>query len=334
MLRLDALVVPLRHGEVARRRLIELGLLHRDVKVRCERNLLYLPLTSVPSVPLDDPFLPACRIESVEFEEVSRIVDVKEILGYAPSFDVFGDIAILGASSQDPLAEADAIIKAHKHISSVFQSTAPLAGEFRIRSLTRLRGEERTRTTYREHGIVYRLDVAEVYFTPRLGTERERITGGIRSGVVLDMFAGIGPFSILIGKRHPNVKVIAVDKNKSAVQYLRENIRANSAENVYSVFADSMMLPVRGESADYVIMNLPHVAQKFLSEAFRVIRDGGTIYYYDITPEDNLYQKSVKTIQEAAAGAGCMVEVLQERVVRSYSPHRYNICLEAQVHKA
>ena len=329
-MRLDAFVVSVLDGEVARRRLIELNLLHRDVKVQHDENHLYLPLKSVP---LDSSFLPAHRIESIEFEEVSKIVNIKEIIGYAPSFDVIGDIAILGASSQDPMAEADAIIKAHKHIRAIFQSTTPLTGEFRTRSLTHLRGNESTKTTYREHGLVYRLDVAEVYFTPRLGTERERIAGGIRGGVVLDMFAGIGPFSILIGKRHPGVKVIAVDKNKSAVHYLSENIRENNAENVYPVFADSIMLPVRSESADYVIMNLPHDAEKFLSEVFRVIRADGIIYYYDITPEDDLYQGSIETIQTAGSSMRCVVEVLSERVVRSYSPHHYNTCIESQVHK-
>lgn len=330
-MRLDALVVSVMDGEVARRRLIELNLLHRDVKVQRDEKHLYLPLKSVP---IDDSFLPDHRIESIEFEEVSKIVNVKEIIGYAPSFDVIGDIAILGASTQDPMAEADAILKSHKHIHAIFQSTAPITGEFRTRSLIHLRGERKTITTYREHGLVYRLDVAEVYFTPRLGSERERIADRIQSGVVLDIFAGIGPFSILIGKRHPSVKVIAVDKNRSAVQYLKENIRTNNRENVHPVLADSMMLPIRGDSADYVIMNLPHDAEKFLSEAFRVIRNGGIIYFYDITPEDDLYHESVETIQTAGSSMECEVEVLRERVVRSYSPHHYNTCIEARVHKA
>ncbi|CAD7770418.1 tRNA (guanine(37)-N1)-methyltransferase Trm5b [Candidatus Methanoperedenaceae archaeon GB50] len=329
-MRLDALVVSLRDGEVARRRLIELDLLHRGVKVKRDEKHLYLPLRSLPP---DSSSLPDHRIESIEFEEVSRVESVKEILGYAPSFDVIGDIAILGASSEDPLAEADAILRSHKHIRAIFQARTPIRGEFRTRGLTHLRGEKRTTTTYREHGLSYRLDVSEVYFTPRLGTERERVAERIERGVVLDIFAGIGPFSILIGKRHPEVTVIAVEKNRSAVRYLKENIRANNIENVHPVLGDSMMLPAKGDSADHVIMNLPHDAEKFLGEALRVIRSGGIIYYYDITPEDNLYQESIEAIQKAVVDAGCRVEVLRERVVRSYSPRHYNTCIEARVHK-
>src|SRR2546430_11097004 len=48
---------------------------------------------------------------------------------------------------------------------------------------------------------------------------------------VVDMFAGVGPFSILIAKRLGDVRVEAIDANPQAVELLQENVRANKVES-------------------------------------------------------------------------------------------------------
>ena len=57
---------------------------------------------------------------------------------------------------------------------------------------------------------------------------------------VVDLFAGVGPFSVLIGKRNPTVKVYAVDLNPEAVELLKVNVRVNRVENrVFPILADA-----------------------------------------------------------------------------------------------
>ena len=58
----------------------------------------------------------------------------------------------------------------------------------------------------------------ETYFSPRLANERKRITSLVKPGeTVVDMFAGVAPFSIMIAK-YANPKIIyAIDKNKDAI---------------------------------------------------------------------------------------------------------------------
>ncbi|MDQ6964792.1 MAG: methyltransferase domain-containing protein, partial [Mariprofundales bacterium] len=206
-------------------------------------------------------------------------------------------------------------------------------GEFRTRVLTHIRGVRRTETTYREHGLVYELDVSRVYFTPRLATERLRVAEGIEGGVVVDMFAGVGPFSLLIAKTRPQARVVAVDKNRHAVQYLKRNIQRNKVHNVDAMLADSAHLPLPSSTADHVIMNLPHSAEQFLSEAIRVTKPRGIIHYYDIAPEDRLY-RGREELQRRGREAGCSVEVVAQRVVRSYAPYQYNVCIEARIDKS
>ncbi|RZN15039.1 MAG: class I SAM-dependent methyltransferase family protein [Methanosarcinales archaeon] len=326
--KLIALVVSAKHAEVAIRRLIELHLLHSYAKVHRTGHCVYLPLVYVP----DDALLPPHRLDSFDFEELPQRRTIKNILGYTPSFDAIGDIAILPANSPNPPAEAEAILSTQKNIHGVFQSIAPVSGEFRTRILAHIKGECRTKVKYQEYGLVYELDVAQVYFTPRLATEHHRIAGKVVGGVVVDMFAGIGPFSIPIAKKNPNTTVIAIDKNRNAVRYLKQNIKRNKTKNVCAVIADSMMLPLECNIANHLIMNLPHSADQFLDEALRVIKNKGIIYYYDITTEEKLYQASVQEIETHAVKSGCSIEVVSQHVIRSYSPHHYNICIEARVH--
>jgi tRNA (guanine37-N1)-methyltransferase len=329
-MKLNALVVPREMGEAARRRLSELQLLYRGARIHQAGGFLYIPLKALPDA---DDALPPHRIECFEFEELQQRKTIEDLLGYTPSFDVIGELAILNASSPNPQAEAEAILSVHRNIKGVFQSAAPISGEFRTRRLTHLRGTNKTHTVYREHGLSYELDLSLVYFTPRLATERRRLAEKIKGGVVVDMFAGVGPFSILIAKKQKRARVLAVDKNRDAVKYLKKNLQRNRAENIAATLADSAHLPVPANTADYVIMNLPHSAEQFLSEAMRIIKHRGIIYYYDITPEDQLYQSSIEEMQRRGAEAGCSVEVIAQRVVRSYAPYQYNICIEARIGK-
>jgi tRNA (guanine37-N1)-methyltransferase len=83
--------------------------------------------------------------------------------------------------------------------------------------------------------------------------------------------------------------------------------------------------------ADHVIMNLPHNANDFLDAAVKLCAPGGIIHYYDITPEDDLFDSSLKLIDEAAKRAGRTTELVESRVVRSYAPHQFNVCIEVRV---
>ena len=94
---------------------------------------------------------------------------------------------------------------------------------------------------HREFGCQYHVDIAKAYFSPRLSHEHERVASLVQDGeVVVDLFAGVGPFSVLIGKRNPMAKVYAVDLNPDAVELLKVNVRVNRVEG--------RVFPVLGKS--------------------------------------------------------------------------------------
>ena len=87
------------------------------------------------------------------------------------------------------------------------------------------------------------------------------------------------------------------------------------------------------DTADRLVMNLPHSADEFLDTAVALAGDDCVIHYYDIQHEDDPFGPGTRAIREAA-GDAYAVTVETERVVRSYAPHEYNVCLDVRLTRA
>lgn len=323
-------------GEPARRVLLGLDILDNSLKIGSGETFLYLPLSREPDPEELKDMPEGFELMDFDFEPVEKKPVPEDLLGFSPAYEVIGDIALLedeDLDAQTALKIADALLRTQPNIKSVVKPLTPVIGEFRVREFKVIAGEPRTETIHREYGCRYKVDLSKAYFTPRLSTERSRILSWIKEGdTVVDMFAGVGPYSILLAKSKKPAKVVAIDKNPDAVSYLKENISLNSAKNIEAIEGDAREEAKRfAGTADHVIMNLPHNAHEFLDSAILLTKKGGIIHYYGITPEDDLFEGSVKLIREAAEKAGRKIEVMETRVVRSYAPHQYNICIEAKI---
>ncbi len=309
-------------GENTRQKLIELGAIDKNLKIKSEGGDLLIPVIK----PIE-----GYDIEKEDFEVLKKEESIVDVLGFSPAYEVIGDIAIIDQYESDAQKIADALIR-QKKIKTVLQAAGAVAGEYRTRELTFLDGEKRTETQYRENGCRYLLDVSKVYFTPRLATERMRIAEQVKDGdKVVDMFAGVGPFSILIAKKFPASHVIAIDKNPVAIKYLKENVRLNKVKNV-EVREGDVREEIKGISgADHVIMNLPHSGIDFLEPAFSVIKKGGVVHFYAITHEDDLFNGTWERLEESARQFDLRIIPVDRRIVRPYAPYQYNICIDFQV---
>ena len=199
--------------------------------------------------------------------------------------DVVGDIAIVkmeGFSGSEKRSVASALLEELKNVRVVMEQEGGIAGEFRLRTLRHLAGEKRTATVHRENGCAFRVDVAKCYFSPRLSTERLRIAKSVKpSERVLNMFAGVGPFSIPIAKLK-GAKVLSCELNDYAARLHEENDRLNKVEGLVEVVnGDAADLPkATRRRFDRVLMPLPSDADKFLPTALTMAKKGGTIHYY------------------------------------------------------
>jgi len=312
-----------------RKVLAEMELLDRSRKIRADETHVLLPVLE-----MDDAAEERLRLVAsfepvlIDFLPEERAATAEDILGYRPSFEVVGDIALV--EEGDAEAVAAAIMATSKGIKAVIAPISEVEGEFRTRRFRHIAGEARASTIHKEHGLRYRVDLEGAYFTERLGTERLRVARQVRPGdYVLDMFAGVGPFALLLAKK--GARVVAMDKNPVAVKCLRENALLNRIQNIEILEGDAAELALRyAGQADHVIMNLPHSASSFLVPAMRAAKSGGVVHYYCIAPEDDLYRDEA-LIRKAAKEMGAEVEALYRGIVRSYAPRRHNVVIDIQV---
>ncbi|MDM7934940.1 MAG: class I SAM-dependent methyltransferase family protein [Methanothrix sp.] len=315
-------------GERVRRALVELGLLDRSRRILSDGSNVYLPVLEMDESQ-------ASRLSAIagfdevrlDFPERVHHPGPEELLGRRPRFEVVGEIAIVEDDDAEPVAQA--LLSTMKGIRTVVAPVSDVEGEFRTRRFRHIAGEERTETIHKEHGLRYRLDLERTYFTARMGTERLRVAEQVSPGdLVLDMFAGVGPFSLLAAKR--GARVVAIEKNPAAIRYLRENALLNRLQ-IEILEGDAAELTSRYEGmADHVIMNLPHSASQFLGQALRAAASGGIIHYYAIAPEEDLFRDE-SLVQREAGRIGAKVEVVYEGIVRSYAPHRYNVVMDLRM---
>ncbi|RLM53214.1 class I SAM-dependent methyltransferase family protein [Halobellus sp. Atlit-31R] len=320
--------VPTSEGEETRQALAERDLVDREHEITVEDGVLFVPVTDPAAVP--------AAFEVVDRDAPARETQTRpaDVLGFEPSYERLGDVVILDEDDPDRARRiADAIVESDLRARTVVNRASKVQGELRVREWDVLVGDS-TETVHREYGSEFALDIAEVYFSPRLATERHRVISQVEADErVIDMFAGVGPFAVPMADR--GAEVVACDLNPVAVEYLRENACRNGvAERVTAVHGD-----VRDLTADYagwadrLVMNLPHSADDFLDTAIALAGEECVLHYYDIQHEDDPFGPGERAIRAAAAAAtpAYDVAVETERVVRSYAPHEYNVCLDVRL---
>jgi tRNA (guanine37-N1)-methyltransferase len=214
----------------------------------------------------------------------SRSATLKARSGPDVGIDVIGDVAVI--RSKGSIAEmrraAESVLSQMKNVKCVFEQEGGIEGELRLRKLRFLAGERRTLATHRENGCAFRVDVATCYFSPRLSTERLRIVDAVRPGEeVLNMFAGVGPFSIEIAKKK-RVRVASCEINPAACALHLENNKLNKVTRLVDVIqSDARLLPERVSSSyDRILMPHPSAANRFVDTAVALLRPSGVIHYY------------------------------------------------------
>lgn len=243
----------------------------------------------------------------------------KEDLDYLRrGFEIIGDIMIIDLPDHLLYLKHDIIqwvMMKHRHVKTILRKTGEVSGEFRIADYEILYGSE-TETIAREHGCRFKIDVRKAYYTSRLSGERERIARKVKFGErVLVMFAGVGPYPIVIARLSKPSEVIGVEINPEAVRYFEENIRLNKVGDVVRAIPGDVRAEVPGLEGkfDRIVMPAPYNADEFLSLALIKIKEGGNIHFYTFAGEEEVQEKREWIIKEIEKrGFSCEVENFRE----------------------
>jgi len=271
-------------------------------------------------------------------ENILTIDEIKQLYG---SFDIIGDIAVIkipDALLDKKFIIAKAIMDNMKSVKTVLRQVTPVSGDFRTRELEHILGEDKTLTLYKEHGCIFKVDLAKVYFSPRLSTERIRIARKVGNGeIVVNMFAGIGSFSILIAKHKPSSMIYSIDINLDAYNLMLENVKLNKvSDRVIPLLGDARVIieeSLRG-IADRVLMPLPEKAMDYLDAALMALKPKGVIHYYThvhASKDEDPIEKAVREVKEKLK---LNYSLLEARIVREVGPRWNQLVLDLLISKS
>jgi tRNA (guanine37-N1)-methyltransferase len=317
-------------GERVRTRLAELDLVEDAHEIALEEGDLYIPVTDPTAVP------ETYDVCSRDLPGRDQQTMPDDLVDFPASYERIGDIVVIDEDDTERArALADAIVASTLPARAVLNRASKIQGTERVREWEVLagNGDGATETLHREYGCEFAVDLAEVYFSPRLATERHRVVEQIDVDErVFDMFAGVGPFVIPAAKR--DASAVGVDINETAIEYLRENAHRNGVQDrVTALCGDVREVAVDWEGwADRVLMNLPHSADEFLETAVTLAGDSCVIHYYDIQHEDDPYGPGERAIR-AVAEPDYDVTVETRHTVRSYAPHELNVVLDVRLER-
>ncbi len=341
-------------AETAIKSLVKTEILDRNFFVRTDDQTIIVPLVRDPTgfeidelrklVPnassAVEDFEPRTRHPRTLEEALADSISPSLLSSLPRSFDVVGDITVLQLDSDLAAYEtsiAEAIMEVHPNVLAVFAKSGWVSGTERITPLRYIAGENRTHTIHKEHGCSFKVDLSKVFFSPRLSSEHQRIAQLVDEGErVVDMFAGVGPLSILIAKRFGDVRVEAIDANPQAVELLRENVQANKVKSKVHAHVGDAREVIRKEltqCASRVIMNHPSASKDFIRGACDALQpSGGVIHYYTFARGENWTADSRHEIEHEIKASGYVVErILAIHRVREVAPMRWQVAVDLKV---
>lgn len=223
----------------------------------------------------------------------------------------------------------DALLKLYPRCRTVV-ATKAVSGRFREPEIEVIAGDTNTETIHKENGCRFKLDASRIMFSQGNLNERRRMSGVGRDEIVVDMFAGIGYFSIPMAVHSKPKKIVAIEVNPLAYRYLCENVQLNKVEDIIQPVHGDCAIKTPAGIADRVIMG-SFEAFHHLTQGINALKPGGILHYHETTPEKLCFNRPISRIVDAAGMLGRPVKIRKSHKVKKYSPGVWHVVIDAQV---
>ena len=270
---------------------------------------------------------------------LESVLSTKESDELISAFDQIGHIIIIripdSLISKKKLI-GETLLDQVKSAKSIFYQSSSVDGEFRTRDLEILAGDDKTETEYKESGCRFFVDVRNVFFSPRLSSERTRIAEFVNNDeVIVNMFGGVGIFSIIAAKMK-RCTVFNIDINPLAAKLCKKNIAINKlVGNVISIEGDaSQVINSQLENkSDRTLMLLPEKSDEFLDSAILSTKSGGIIHYYSHIHADKKSDAAKLSEQHYMQITPVKSTILGSKIVRPVGPRFYQTVVDVKIKK-
>ena len=187
-----------------------------------------------------------------------------------------------------------------------------------------------TETVNKENGCLFKLDLSKVMWSKGNNNERLRIAKLVEDGErVIDMFAGIGYFSIPIGVHANACEVISIEINPNSYHFLCENIKLNKLDNITPILGDCKDI-TPNYNADRIIMGYVKTTHHYLKVAIDSLNEGGILHYHETVPEKLMNTRPIERIMSEADGRE--VELLKINKIKKYAPGVEHVVVDARIY--
>ena len=238
-----------------------------------------------------------------------------------------GDILILD-NKFDVKSEAQLKELSDKHNVKTIMKVDHIYGTKREPVIKLLYGDD-TKTINKENGCLFKLDLRKVMWSKGNNNERIRIARLVEDReTIIDMFAGIGYFSIPIGVHSKAKQVYSIEINPNSFHYLQENIKLNKINNITPILGDCINI-TPNYKADRIIMGYVKTTHHYLKVAIDSLNKGGVIHYHETVPEKLMDTRPINRIKQLAGDRE--VEFLKLNKVKKYSPGVFHVVCDARI---
>ncbi len=320
-----------KEAETVRKELLSEGVLDKTRKLVKKNGFIEIPVTDFCGR------LALVEQEKPEFYIPKKtLASILDITGYEkkllPSgWQIVGDVIIITLNEELELRKKDianALLSMYPGCSTVLLDRG-ISGRMRKPQREIIAGDK-TETIHRENGCLFRLDAMQIMYSQGNLAERNRMSALGKDEVVVDMFAGIGYFSIPMAVHSKPAKIFAIEINPVSSGYLRENIRLNRVENIIEPVEGDCALVAPGGIADRVIMGYLD-AYPYLEHGIRALKPGGIMHYHEAVPEA-VEHRPVGRIVEVAGDAWRKAEIIEVRRIKKYSPGVWHVVVDARIY--
>jgi len=276
-------------------------------------------------------------------EELSNLLTVSELSLLPRGFQTLGDVIILKLKPE-LFNKKEIIGKAYlgllPSIRSIYLNKGKITGAFREpEEIEFLAGINNPIVEHKEHGITYRFDITKIMFSKGNLKERKILATLVKDGeIVVDMFAGIGYFSLPIGKHSNAEKIYSIEINPNSFKFLIENIKINHLEEKIVPISGNckeevLKLSDSGIKADHVVMGVFPAPIDYIKTALTLTKEKGTIFHFEGVVEKEDYMSLFNEFNDVAMSQSYICDLKSYRIVKSYGPKLYHVVLDIFVLK-
>ena len=271
-------------------------------------------------------------------EELRDSLSEEELSLLPRGFQILGKVMILKLNSKIITRKfliAEACLNLFPNFKSVYLNLGKVVGPFRKpEKIELIAGEDNPIVEHKEHDVIYRFDITKIIFSKGNINERKYLASLVREGeIIVDMFAGMGYFSLPIARHAKPAKIYSIELNPESYNYLVKNIKLNHLEDIIiPIHGDCKKEVVRlsksGIKADRVIMGVLPAPKNYIKEALTLMKENSTIFHYEGIVEKENFTSLFKEFEDVANVENIKCEIKSMRFVKSYGPNLFHTVID------